>query len=381
MARLHPIGHAREFLVEALEPRRFLSAGISAAFTGDLPTAVAPGAAAHLTVRLSLPKDSSNATKVASVWFFASPTPSSSPEMVRLNWRAAIVRLRPGRSATVGLTFTPAPALHGPEYLLAEIDGRGSRVDEPAVLIAAPRPTTFFQSFVDLSGEIVDQPLNQLLAAPRHPAQGAASVLVFNSGTVAAAGSMSITLHATSGSKFEAGLPVVGSLTVKKLNLGAGNSQVFQVQFKLPAATPAGAYHLFGVISGSHGIAESNLTNNVAGSVAPIEVTNTPVPLAQGQVHHYHHHYVCDTHDNGFFIGDGVVVTAGAAVLGGGDYAAPTLDLADTSTPTTQPTTAPTTMPTDSTSDGSASGNSSDSTDSNSGGGGDSGGGSDTSDW
>ncbi|HSZ57662.1 MAG TPA: hypothetical protein VK797_18515 [Tepidisphaeraceae bacterium] len=205
---------------------------------------------------------------------------------------------------------------------------------------AVPRPTIFSQSFVDLSSRIVGQPLNQLLATRRHSARGSTAVLVFNSGSIAAVGSLTITLHVSRSFAFAPDLPAVGSEVIRRISLRPGRARVFDVPFTLPAGTAAGAYHLFAVVSGSHGIVETNLGNNTAGSIAPIAVTDTAI--AAGGFRRHHHGFNCP--DNSFDTGlDGqdFGLAAGAAVLGGSDLATSAPDPSNTDNPTSQPNNAP----------------------------------------
>ena len=205
---------------------------------------------------------------------------------------------------------------------------------------AAPRPTMFSQSLVDLSSRIVGQPLNELLATRRHGARGSASVLVFNSGPVAAVGSLTIALHVSRSLAFAPGLPVVGSEVIRRINLPPNRSRVFDVPFALPAGTAAGAYHLFAVINGSHGIVETNLGNNTAGSIAPIAVTNTAIAASGFRRHHHGFNCPDNSFDTGFD-GQDVGLVAGAAALGGSDLITTAPDPSNADNATSQPSTAP----------------------------------------
>ena len=217
---------------------------------------------------------------------------------------------------------------------------------------------------VDLGGRIVCQPLNELLVTRHSGAHATASVRVFNSGNAPAVGALMIALHISPGSTFVEGLPVVGSAKIGRVKLHAGGSQVFQIGFAVRAGTPPGGYHLFGVIRGMHGIVESNLSNNVAGSVAPIAVTNRRI-VGAGPHHHSPQPYWCNTDESGFDIADQALLATGAAVIGGSELASPGSDQSDSSAAASQPTTFPSTDPTDS-SGGSSGGGGDSSSDSSS---------------
>ena len=217
---------------------------------------------------------------------------------------------------------------------------------------------------VDLAGRIVAQPLNELFVTPRAGAHASAAVQVVNVGAVPAVGSLSIALQISPGPVFVSGLPVVGRQMISRVKLPAGGSRVFNISFKVPAGVPAGGYHLFGLISGSHGIVESNLRNNIAGSIAPIAVTNRPIG-AQRQVHDQSSW--CDTSDSGFDATDEALLAGSSAVLGGSVLESTATDQSGGGDAASQPATQPSTQPADTSGDISDTNSDSSSDDSSSG--------------
>ena len=348
-------------IVEPLESRRLFSASVAAAFAGAVPRIMAPASQSTVAIHMSLPKTATD-TETVRVSLLASPQPGVSPAAVPLTSRTKIVQLKPGRSTTVRLRFSRPPVLNGSYYLIATLDGNQSRNGDQPLAVVAPRATRFIPSYVDLTGQIIEQPTNEIFVSSHHPGQGKASVLVFNTGNVSAVGSLSITLYASSSPTFDAQSSVIGVSVIRKFVLPSGKSEAIAVPFVLPAGTPAGEYHLLALINSANGIAESNFNNNVASSTVTLAITNSPPVLVEPHHHHlegYGGIVIIDSGDDGTVVDE----TAQSSTDDCSDTTDPQNPSTEPAGPTTAPTTSPTTQPTDggsdSTTDGGTSGDSS----------------------
>jgi hypothetical protein len=331
--------------VEPLESRRLLSSSVLGTFAGGVPRVMAPGERVSTAIHLSL-ATAAEAAAIVKVSLYASPEPQFSPTAVPLIAPAKTVRVKAGHVCTVRWRFSRPSSLEGSYYLLATIDDGQARVDDSLSAVVAPRATRFVPSYVDLTGQIVQQPANEIFVSSTHPGQGKASVLVFNGGNVSAVGSLSITLYASYSPTFDTQSPVVGISVVRKFVSPSGKSEAIAVTFVLPAGTPSGAYHLFALINAAYGIAESNFKNNIASSTAQLIVTNTPPVLVEPHHHRVDGYAVIVIADSGY--DDGTVVDETAQPSTDDD--SDTTDSQNQTTdgaPTTGPTSAPTTQPAD----------------------------------
>jgi CARDB protein len=253
------------------------------------------------------------------------------------------------------LTSANAP-MEGPLFLIAQVASDDSRGGGGDLKVVAPHATQFVAPSVDLTAAIVQQPIGPVFVGSRKPARASASVLVLNSGSTSAVGTLTATIYASRAATFDANAVAIGSVVVRRITISAGRSRPVLIPITLSAGTPAGSYQLFVVINASNDIIETNTTNNIATSQSPLVVTNTIPPKPS------HHH---DDFDDGSIVYDD-----------GSDYVDDSSDTTDwpttqpdnpspddstdtttsPDTPTTEPTTQPTTQPTGDNSDDSSTG-------------------------
>ena len=350
--------------IEPLEPRRLLSASLAAGFVGSVPRSVMPQGHAQVALRVT-DAAISQGRETVRVSLFASPEPGLDAGALPLVPKPQVVHVAHGRVATARFHFSPPASIgSGDYYLVARVDSGVLRTGDESVVAVAPRTTAFVQPFVDLTAQIVQQPSQAVYVDSQHSGGGKVTVLVFNAGNAAAVGTLSASVYASSEASFKSTSPVIGQTSVPKFSLPGGKSKIISVALTIPAGTAAGSYHLFAQINASGGIVESNVNNNVASTLTPLVVTNTP-PATGG--YHHHHHGGMGDYGYGYGAASLVGVGVGVAVDDGSsdwmdvptdtgssdvppsDGGAPPEDTTPTSEPTS-PTTDPTTQPVDSSS-------------------------------
>src|SRR5262249_8003223 len=136
---------------------------------------------------------------------------------------------------------------------------RGARVVD--VLVNASTPG----SGPDLTGTIVAKGLPPAVVGG---AKGSATVLVSNTGSIIAQGTVTVQLFATGNGQADAPL---GTIT-KKLKLKPGKSKGLKFKFLYPSNLPDGPYTLVGRIDTLNVVSEQSETNN--------EATSSPITIA-----------------------------------------------------------------------------------------------------
>src|SRR6185312_6622528 len=272
---------------------------------------------------------------------------------VPLGAKPLIVRVGVHRGATARFAFSSPPSLSGGDYfLVARVDPTATRTGDESVVVVAQKPTAFIQPLVDLTAQIVAQPSQAVFASPAQPGAGSVTVLVFNAGNTPAAGTLSVSVYASAEPTFKSSAPVIGQRVLPRFVLRGGRSKAVSVPMTIPAGTAAGSYHLFAQINPSGGIVESNPGNNIASTLTPLVVTNTPPAPASGHRGGQHHHgsYGFDAVDVAFGVGIGMAVDDGSSdewIAAPPDAGTPdgasgdTGDSSEDTTPTSEPTTQP----------------------------------------
>lgn len=330
--------------VERLEPRRLLSASLTAAFTGNLPAAILPNGTGRVAIRLSN-SGPEQVTGPVTVDLYASSRPDLGSDALLLTRSSSRQKLLPGRATTVRFRFTsPAGLADGRYYIVAKVEPAADRAEASTAVTPTFKAIPFIQPFVDLSAQIVKQPAEPVVVLPKAPGVGGASVLVFNAGNSAARGSVSIQLYLSASRTFQAGAPVIGGLINRRLNLNAAQSKVFPLRLTVPQGTTPGTYYLFARVE-ANGIVETNLANNFVAAPAPLVITDTaPIVTVVRQHHRYYYQ-----NDHGTLIpcGSDLGIAAGIGVLGGGisDAVNTSQDTAVDNAPPPEPSTSPATQP------------------------------------
>ncbi|MBW4695401.1 MAG: phosphatase PAP2 family protein [Lyngbya sp. HA4199-MV5] len=134
-------------------------------------------------------------------------------------------------------------------------------------------PINTLSSTVDLSGSIrnVITP-NIRLASDA----GQAQVLVANSGTGIVNGNVRVNFYASTNQTYDSNDELLASQTAN-LNLGSGQSQLYNFNFGAPTGVAPGSYYLLARIDSSNAVAEFNESNNLA--VQHISAPGTDVVL------------------------------------------------------------------------------------------------------
>jgi hypothetical protein len=337
---------------------------------GRVPDYIFPDRPSQAVVRVN---NSAARTTAARLNVFASPTPDLSGDAQLVAQTGPIT----GENKIVRMKISSG--VTGEMYLVAQlmqtpIRGVTALDEVPPFVVAAPHATQFVAANVDLTTQLVRQPPSPLFVSADASTHSSATVLVLNTGTTTAVGTLSASVYASASQTFDATATLIGSAALPRVKLPSATSRSLNVPLTFPAGAPPASYYLFAVVNPSGAIAESNKSNNVGRSISPLVITNAAPPGS----HHYHFH-------------DHSHLTGGAGVIVFGGVYVPidltdSADQSDTTTedssyipsddgtpdtgPSTQPTTEPTTQPsTDSTtqpSDPSSDSSSSDSSSSDS---------------
>ena len=251
-----------------------LSATLTGFFAGQVPTSIPPGVSDHVTVRVSDPSGQVETGKV-SVSLYLSPTPALGSEALILGTATRNVRLRNGQSAAFPFRFASPSALpDGTDYLLARIDAPANgSVSE--TIVVAPQTVSIARPFVDLVGQIAQQP-SELFVNSSCPTEGQARIQVFNTGNVAARGALQITTYASTDATLDSSDTVISVANFPGASIRPGGSRVFPARLSFPAGMPVGNYVILASINSSHVIAETNLANNLAIGPHPLALVSAP---------------------------------------------------------------------------------------------------------
>ena len=356
--------------VEPLESRLLLSQTLSAAFVGHVPDYVFPDRPSQVILRVN---NSAPRTSVAQLNLFASPTPDYSGDAQLVAQTALIT----GVQKTVRVKISSSQSsITGQMYLVAQlvqtpIRGATALDEIPPSIVLAPHATEFIAANVDLTAHLVRQPPSPLFVSAGVSTHSSATVLVLNTGSTTAVGTLSVSVYASASPTFDATATLIGSAALPHVKIPSATSRSVNVPLTFPAGAPAASYYLFAVVNASGAIAESNTANNVARSISPLVITNT-APAGSHHDHFHNHSHVG--------VGAGLIVFGGVCVpvdsTGSTDQSDTTPDESSyippddgtpdsnpstqpTTEPTTQPTTEPSTQPSDPSSDNSSSNSSS----------------------
>jgi hypothetical protein len=272
--------------IETLENRRLLSAALIGSFTGAIPATLPPGGINHLTVRVTSPAGQVEVGK-ATVSVYLSDTQTLGDDAVLLGTATRNLHLRGGQSTAFPFRFaSPSSLPDETGYLLARIDGPTNADGSANETIAlAPQAVSVVQPFVDLVGQIAQQP-STVFVSSATPGIAVARVKVFNSGNVTAHGALQITMYASTDSTLDSGDTVISIANFGGAPIRPGASRTFPVQLSLPAGTAVGSYTLLASINSSHTIAEINTGNNIAVGQHPFAVAAAPILVDLRDHHH-----------------------------------------------------------------------------------------------
>jgi hypothetical protein len=356
--------------VEALEPRTLLSASLTPAFTGQFPTTLTADRSARVTVRLTNPGD--QPARGAAVRLYASADASLDAGDVLLGTGTRRGAIKPGRSGSVKVRFdSPASLAGGSYYLIASAAGATAPFDSipdssaPAV-VASSSPVRVEPSFVDLSARITRLPHEEVeVGGSGH--DSLVEIEVSNAGNAPAVGPVEVRLYLSADPNLDGADTAAGVEPPHALKIAPGRTRTIPARLAVPAGTTPGLYYVLAVVDSSNAIVETDETNNLAASAAPISVvTASTHDHGDGGDHHDHHHYhgyfgaggyydVGGYYDDAGYYDDSGYVPADDGG-GGGDLppdgsGPPAQNEPPASEPSTEPSDTPSTQPSD---DGSA---------------------------
>lgn len=272
--------------IETLENRRLLSADLIESFAGAIPATLPPGGINHLNVKVTNPGGQIEAGR-ATVSIYLSNTQTLGNDALLLGTATRKIHLRGGQSTAFPVRFASPTSLPDETgYLLARIDGPTNPDGSANETIAlAPQAVSVVQPFVDLVGQIAQQP-STVFVSSASPGIAAARVKVFNSGNVTAHGPLQITMYSSADSMLDSGDTVISVANFAGIAIRPGASRTFPVRLSLPAGTAVGSYTLLAAINSAHTIAEINSGNNIAVGQHPFVVAAAPILVDLRDHHH-----------------------------------------------------------------------------------------------
>lgn len=269
--------------VEPLEPRLLWSVGI--AFAGRIPTALDPGRANHLAVRIINTGDQP-ASGPLNVNLYASPDGALNGGDALLATSDRTVRLRPGRGVNVPLRFnSPATLQSGTYYLLAQVGTAGDGGGDP--LVASSQRVAIQQPFIDLTGQFSSFPIGAVDVT--NTGNDVLGVRVINQGNVPAAGALAVSFYASTDMTPDPADPLIG-VAARNVRIKPGASQVFTAPITFPSRMAVGNYFVFAVVDSARAFAESNEDNNTLLAPRQLIAANMPAPVMIDQRDRHHHH-------------------------------------------------------------------------------------------
>jgi glucose/arabinose dehydrogenase len=232
---------------------------LTVAVAGPLPAAAIKGSVAKTKVRVTNAGQTPLAGGV-SLGLFLSPDTYLDPEDVLVGTLPKNLKLRPGASKVIALPVTfPASIVDGSYHLLAFADS-GKSVAEPNEtnnVGASVTPVTLAAPFRDLSVSI-----GQMAVMPAPTRRGTATLLVRNTGNVAAAGPVGLVLRASSDAAADDSDSLLLQST-KAIKIKAGGSKLIKLRF-VPRTLASGTYYVTATVVTAGAIPETDQTNNSA---------------------------------------------------------------------------------------------------------------------
>ena len=165
------------------------------------------------------------------------------------------VRIGSGRSVTVPSRFTyPAYLPTGTYRLLAEAEVSGSA---PATAVA--------DGTIALTEAVVDLSVRLPASVAVRPGRRATlAVRLVNTGTVTAAGPVTLTLYASASGEVDAGAVSLTAVTGRSVKVGVGRAVVVRLPFYAPQGRTPGAYDLVAVLVPASSLVDGNRADNTA---------------------------------------------------------------------------------------------------------------------
>jgi len=160
-----------------------------------------------------------------------------------------------------------------------EIDDVAGNVAPGQVLGAFSVTEATTQVATGPAPDLVPQIAGKLPGAVVAGAKGSVTLRVANDGTAPVNSPVQVTLFVSPDSVIDANATELGQPDVVKLKIPARKSRVVKLRFNYPQFLAAGGYYLLADFNSNGSVLESNYSNNVAVSSAPIEISPAFVDL------------------------------------------------------------------------------------------------------
>ena len=284
---------------EPLENRRLLSASLSAAFTGQVPSVLMAGGRQQADITL---ENQGNAPARGSVTvdLYASPTPTPSGGDTLLAQISRPVSIRSAGEKNLAVAFVAPSALAGQDdYLVAEIS---SAHGITAGTFASATPISFQQPYVNLAAAFVQSPLAATTNGIVSSGQ-AALINLTNQGNVAARGAVTVNVYLSANNVLDSASVLAGQALAVHVNLAPGASRLVPVRLLVPNGTAPGNFQLFAVATPLHGFVQRNPAEAVAAATESLTVIST-VDYNVLMVNYKRHHRRCEYYTGSDYCAD-----------------------------------------------------------------------------
>ena len=241
------------------------SPDLSVAFVQQPAASVVTGTTARTRVRVS---NAGPATvgAAATTALYLSTDPFLDPDDVQVAALPRTLRVAPGRSRMVPISFTyPEGTAAGSYHLLAWADAAKAvpERDETNNVAASAAPVAVGPASRDFTATISNVAVRQARVQ-----RGTATLLVRYDGNVPAGGTLGIELRASADAAADAADPVVATIA-RRVRMKPGTSKILRLRF-LPQGLGAGSYHLTATVDAANAFVETDETNNTAISATPV---------------------------------------------------------------------------------------------------------------
>lgn len=271
--------HGVRSVIEALENRQLLSADLVGVFAGKELAAFSVSKANKMAVRVSNVGDALAKGSVNVTLYTSTDAALDAGDTALVPGLVKSVNLKPGKGATLKLKVATPNITDGNYYILANVVP-GAEIGDANLannVAVTPSPVQIRQPFVDLTGTITSVKPTSLTIRGKHDKPLSVKVAIRNDGNIKASGVSSMSLFLSSDTNFDAQDTLLASGS-KRVSISNGKSKSFSVKQRLDTSTPSGNFYVLARLNDNSGIAESDITNNVAVSAFPIMIVNTFAP-------------------------------------------------------------------------------------------------------
>jgi hypothetical protein len=269
----HPLARSsRRAAIEALEPRRLLSADLSAQFIGRIPAVLPAEGKTQITLRVTNIGDA-QASGAAKIQLFASPDATLDGADLLLATANKRLNLKPGKGLSVKLRAPSPRFLSSGDYvLIGQVTGQATAGDTKSEnnIASSPASVHVQAAFVDLAAQNV--------GLPQPSAHGAekVSLQVRNLGNVTASGGVTMHWYLSADTTLDSADILIAALVSRRLKIAPGKVQLVSAPAVVGADVPLGTYHLLALIAPDAAIGDANAGNNLAIAPTTVQVVQPP---------------------------------------------------------------------------------------------------------